>query len=169
MLALGALGGGQLSLDLMEAPLDSPVHFDRLFEEARVCLPQFWDDEYPEGELLDDLENYRPLKFVHLCQKFKLRVWNLGKSIIQNGTNLEESQNLWNDLEQLGEVSFLYHEGNITNENAVFLRYPASRQISTSHKRPSRYLDSVPCVSRFLRTKITLQLRYRYSRSPFLG
>lgn len=104
MLALGGVSGGQLSMDLMRAPLDSPVHFDRLFEEARVCVPQLWDVEYPVDELLDDIENYRPLKFVHLCQKLKLRIWSLGRALIQNAADLEESYSVWEEIEQIGEV-----------------------------------------------------------------
>ena len=76
-----------------------------------MSVPQLWDTEYPVNELLDDIENYRPLKLVHLCQKFKLRVWKLGKSIVQN-TGSEDIHDLWNEIEQLGEVSVMHFTGD---------------------------------------------------------
>ena len=104
MLSLGGLSDGRLSIDLMKAPEYSPVHFDRLFEEARVCLPQLWGVEYPVEELMDDIENYRPLKFVHACQKLKLRVLNFGKCTLGNMDHTDSAEDLWNTISSLGEV-----------------------------------------------------------------
>lgn len=105
MLALGGAGDGGLSFDLMRAPVNSPVHFDRLFEEARVCVPQLWGTEYPVEELLDDIENYRPLKFVHTCQKLKLRIWKYGRS-----TDTKTREELMHDIETTGQVCLTYRK-----------------------------------------------------------
>lgn len=102
MLALGGVSDGELSFDLMRAHTASPVNFDRLFEEARVCVPQLWGSDYPVEELLDDIENYRPLKFVNTCQKLKLRIWKFGRSMDQ-----ETQENLMRDIETTGQVCLL--------------------------------------------------------------
>jgi len=106
MLALGGMGGGHLTTDLMNAPAESPVCYSRLFEESRVCVPQLWGSEYPAEELLDDIENYRPLKFLHACQELKLSVWRLGLGGTPMGDQAPRpnSRNLWREIVQVGEV-----------------------------------------------------------------
>jgi len=107
MLALVGMGGGRLTTDLMNAPADSPVCYNKLFEEARLCAPQLWGSAYPAQELLDDIENYRPLKFLHACQRLKLRVWRLGVKTLSAGTQASQSNSgdLWSDIMRTGEVS----------------------------------------------------------------
>lgn len=105
MLALGGQGDGKLSMYLMDEPSNSPISFDRLFEEVRVCVPQLWGAEYPAEELLDDIENYRPLKFLYSCQALKLRIWKTGRTIIQGEDHIDGGNELWEDITQLGQVS----------------------------------------------------------------
>lgn len=105
MLALGSMGGGHLSLYLISAPPGSPVTFNTLFEEARVCVAQLWGSEYPVEELLDDVENYRPLKFINECQILKLQVWQLGIAATKNEIEPGAMEETWFKIQRLGEVS----------------------------------------------------------------
>ena len=108
-LVLGNMSGGQLSLDLLSLPPDSPLAYDRIWESARLCLPKVWGAEYPHEEILDDVENYRGLSFLHQVQKLKLSVWRLG--LVQGqGKRMDESrQRLWVRIEEMEQVCpFLY-------------------------------------------------------------
>lgn len=105
MLALGSMKGGQLSSYLMSVPANSPVLFNTLFEEARVCVAQIWGDAYPVEEILDDVENYRPLKFLNECQILKLQVWELGILSRRDRAIFEDMKETWTRIEHLGEVS----------------------------------------------------------------
>lgn len=98
------MNGGQLSFDLLSLPPDSPLAYDRIWESARVCLPKLWGSEYPHEEILDDVENYRGLNFLHEVQKLKLSIWRLG--LIQGqGTRMDHSkQSLWARSEEIREV-----------------------------------------------------------------
>lgn len=77
-LAMRNFKAGQLSLDLFKAPASSEISQDRLFEEARVCLPKIYGSRYPVEEYMDDIENYRALHFNNRCQRLKLNVMSLG-------------------------------------------------------------------------------------------
>lgn len=105
MLALGSMNGGRLSSYLMSVPAESPVFFNTIFEEARVCVAQLWGTAYPVEELLDDMENYRPLKFLNECQILKLRVWELGIASRRDQVEFEIMDETWTRIEHLGEAS----------------------------------------------------------------
>ena len=103
-MALGGLNGGQLSLDLLSAPAESPVAYDQIFEQARRCLPKVWGSDYPVEELLDDMENYRGLLFLTACQKLKISAWRIGKAAGE-GKSVEDSKaELWSRIQDTGEV-----------------------------------------------------------------
>ena len=104
MLALGNMDGGQLSLDLLSAPAESPIAYDHIFEQARRCLPKIWGSEYPVESLLDDVENYRGLSFLHACQKLKLSIWKLGIAAAQGKPVSDSKMRLWYRIEDTGEV-----------------------------------------------------------------
>lgn len=99
------MNGGELSLDLLKAPAVSPVAYDQVFEQARRCLPKIWGPEYPIEELMDDVENYRGLSFLTVCQKLKLSVWKLGIAAARGHLVDESKMRLWNRIEETGEVS----------------------------------------------------------------
>ncbi|KAJ9645413.1 hypothetical protein H2204_000992 [Knufia peltigerae] len=100
-LALGNLGVGQLTQELLQA--DSHLHQDRLFQEARTCLPRMWGPEYPAEQLLDDLENYRPLSFIQACAKLKVEVWNLGLALRGLTVNQSSLDQLWQKIKHNGQ------------------------------------------------------------------
>ncbi|KIW19111.1 hypothetical protein PV08_03403 [Exophiala spinifera] len=101
-LALGNLGVGQLTQDLLKA--DSHLHQDRLFQAARTCLPRMWGPEYPAEQLLDDLENYRPLSFMQACAKLKVEVWTLGKALRSVAVDQSSLDQLWQKIKRDGEA-----------------------------------------------------------------
>lgn len=103
-LALSNLNGGQLCLDLMSVPRDSPLSYDRIWEAARVCLPKLWGGEYPAEEILDDVENYRGLSFLQAGQKLKLSVWQLVVAAGKGDDVKESRQRLQKRIEQIGDV-----------------------------------------------------------------
>lgn len=98
------MNGGHLSLDLLSAPTQSPIAYDQVFEQARRCLPKIWGSEYPVEELLDDVENYRGLSFLTVCQKLKLSIWKLGVAAAQGTVADESKERLWKRIEDTGEV-----------------------------------------------------------------
>ena len=102
--ALGSMNGGKLWMDLLSEAADSPISYDGLFYSARSCLPRLWGAQYPISELLDDMENYRPLHFLHLCQKPKLGILNLANQSSLGHNDGEGRQQLWKNLKKLGEV-----------------------------------------------------------------
>ncbi|EXJ73475.1 uncharacterized protein A1O5_03236 [Cladophialophora psammophila CBS 110553] len=102
-LAFSSMAGGRLWMDLLSEDADSPVSYDGLFYSARSCLPKLWGTQYPISELLDDLENYRPLHFLHLCQKPKLSILNLATSSDMGRSDRAGRQQLWKELTKLGD------------------------------------------------------------------
>lgn len=105
MLALGGLSRGHLASYLISASKDSPVNFDTVFEEARICVPQLWGSEYPVEELLDDVENYRPLKLLAECQPLKLLTLELGILAKKGQIDSQRMNCLWSRIQHLEEVS----------------------------------------------------------------
>lgn len=147
MLALGGLGDGRLSMDLINEPLESPVSFDRLFDEARVCVPQLWGSDYPIEELIDDIENYRPLKFLYACQKLKLRVWKTGKAVVSGAQEVVSTGVLWKDIEQLGQVPCLFAQyTRKLTISAGLLRRAAVGKVHFPHTWSSCCLDYLSCL-----------------------
>ena len=105
--ALGNINGGRLWMDLFSEAADSPISHDRLFHNARSCLPKLWGAQYPTSELLDDLENYRPLHFLHVCQKPKLGILNLANTSNSGPGEENGRQQLWKQIREIGEVRHL--------------------------------------------------------------
>ncbi|RMD40597.1 hypothetical protein DV735_g4535, partial [Chaetothyriales sp. CBS 134920] len=99
----GSITGGRLWLDLLSEDPDSPVSYDALFYSARSCLAKVWGAQYPVSELLDDMENYRPLHFLHLCQKPKLDLLHLTATSNLGHNDAEGRQKLWKQLTKLGD------------------------------------------------------------------
>jgi len=143
------MNGGHLSLDLLSAPTQSPIAYDQVFEQARRCLPKIWGAEYPVEELLDDVENYRGLSFLNICQKLKLSIWKLGVAAAQGGLVVDGKAQLWKRIEETGEVIVLHLSHSaaqtmLTCLTAV-LRSTHTRKNGQEFEWPTRHLD---CVSR---------------------
>lgn len=108
MLAMASMSRGQLASYLMSAPINSPVNFNNLFEDARVCVPQLWGPAYPVEELLDDVQNYRPLKFLGECQELKLVTWEVGVLARRGYVEPQRIESLWTKIQHLEEVGLTF-------------------------------------------------------------
>uniref|UniRef100_A0A0C4DII4 Uncharacterized protein n=1 Tax=Fusarium oxysporum (strain Fo5176) TaxID=660025 RepID=A0A0C4DII4_FUSOF len=72
-----------------------------LYTFVRSALPKMWGEQYPISELLDDLENYRPLRLYHLCQGSKLELLRLARSTTHGG--YDDLKKLWRHVESFGD------------------------------------------------------------------
>jgi hypothetical protein len=95
---------GKLSLDLLLAPPTQSVSADRLFEEARVCLPKIYGSEYPVQEFMDDIENYRALSLLHKSQRIKLEVLSLGIASREVPVDKRMMSQLGDQIQRMGQV-----------------------------------------------------------------
>lgn len=101
--ATGNINGGQLCMDLLSRDADDYISHERIFLSARSILPKIWGETYPVSELLDDLENYRPLRLFHLCQAAKLELMRLARSAIPD-PDAADVQKLWKHTQNFGDV-----------------------------------------------------------------
>ncbi|KAL1304289.1 hypothetical protein AAFC00_000694 [Neodothiora populina] len=118
--ALSKPGSGQLFASMILEPPNSEIAHDRIFQEARVCLPKIWGNLYPATEVIDDMENTRSLSLLHECQRLKLllRSENLptSSSSVSEVTNLED---IWHIIEKIGTEYFdvLHLARTVPNSN----------------------------------------------------
>lgn len=71
---------------------------------VRSCYPTIWGAEYPTSELIDDMENYRPLHFLHLCQKPKLDILSLATTANHGQVDEGGRQRVSQRVKEIGEV-----------------------------------------------------------------
>jgi len=98
---------GQFCSSFSSRPPRDCLSHEKLFLNVRLILPHIWGDAYPIVELLDDMENYRPLRLYHLCQVSKLELLALAKLKEHNATLEIEWRKLWlsiKDIEHVGEM-----------------------------------------------------------------
>ncbi|KAH8685085.1 hypothetical protein BGZ61DRAFT_423526 [Ilyonectria robusta] len=100
--ATGNINGGRLCMDLLSRDADDHISHERIFLSARSILPKIWGETYPVSELLDDLENYRPLRLFHLCQAAKLELMRLARSAIPD-LDAAEVHKLWKHTQNFGD------------------------------------------------------------------
>lgn len=137
-------------MDLLSEAVDSPVSHDRLFYDARSMFLKLWGAEYPETEVWDDIENFRPLYFFHLCQKSKLNFLNLTTASRFEGTDKRGYEDLWKRLEDLGEVRTLSEQGRSHLTNLGICGSSHSCHHSTKYGWTPRNLDGVSRGTRVL-------------------
>ncbi|KAJ3510427.1 hypothetical protein NM208_g15530 [Fusarium decemcellulare] len=82
--ATGNLHSGKFCMDFSSRDANNYISHDHLFRSARSILPKIWGGMYPVSELLDDLENYRPLQ-------------------TQDKPDSSDAQKLWQYIENLGD------------------------------------------------------------------
>ncbi|RTE82377.1 hypothetical protein BHE90_003045 [Fusarium euwallaceae] len=99
--ATGNVHGGQLCMDFSSREASDYISHERLFLSVRSILPKIWGDDYPVSEILDDLENYRPLRLYHLCQGAKLELLRLARST--TGPDSCSLQRLWRHIQSFGD------------------------------------------------------------------
>ncbi|KAI8653807.1 Zn(2)-C6 fungal-type domain-containing protein [Fusarium sp. Ph1] len=99
--ATGNVHGGQLCMDFSSREASDYISHERLFLSVRSILPKIWGDNYPVTEILDDLENYRPLRLYHLCQGAKLELLRLARSA--TGPDNASLRRLWRHIQSFGD------------------------------------------------------------------
>ena len=102
--ASGNANCGRLCTDLLARDTNDFISHDNLFRSARSVLPKIWGETYPVTELLDDLENYRPLRLYHLCQAAKLDLLRLTRSAGHSQQDDVSPQKLWENIQNFGDV-----------------------------------------------------------------
>lgn len=90
-------------MDFSSREASDYISHERLFLSGRSILPKIWGEDYPVTEILDDLENYRPLRLYHLCQGAKLELLRLARSTA--GPDNVSLQRLWRHIQCFGDVS----------------------------------------------------------------
>ncbi|KAF5023415.1 hypothetical protein F66182_4515 [Fusarium sp. NRRL 66182] len=98
--ATSNMDSGQFCLDFLSRHAHDCISHEHLFLSVRSALPKIWGDSYPVSELLDDLENYRPLRLYHLCQGAKLELLRLARSEAADDNDLKR---LWRQIESFGD------------------------------------------------------------------
>ncbi|GKU06128.1 transcription factor [Fusarium langsethiae] len=101
--ATGNINSGQLCLDFLSRDAHDYISHEHLFLSVRSALPKIWGEQYPVSELLDDLENYRPLRLYHLCQGAKLELLRLARSTTRDGPEEGSLKKLWRHVENFGD------------------------------------------------------------------
>ncbi|TXB97686.1 hypothetical protein FocTR4_00011777 [Fusarium oxysporum f. sp. cubense] len=99
--ATGNMNSGQFCLDFLSRDAHDYISHEHLFLSVRSALPKMWGEQYPISELLDDLENYRPLRLYHLCQGSKLELLRLARSKTHGG--YDDLKKLWRHVESFGD------------------------------------------------------------------
>ncbi|KAH7139888.1 hypothetical protein B0J13DRAFT_68774 [Dactylonectria estremocensis] len=100
--ATGNINGGRLCMDLLSRDADDCISHEHIFLSVRSVLPKIWGDVYPVSELLDDLENYRPLRLFHLCQAAKLGLLELARSEARD-QDAADVRKLWKHTQNFGD------------------------------------------------------------------
>lgn len=81
------------------------LHPDYLHRCARLWGRCFWGEQYPDQEVLDDIENYRALELLHAGFRLRDRTW---KVLVNSGTGAETSDTLLRDIMSMRDVRVVY-------------------------------------------------------------
>ncbi|KAJ5148380.1 hypothetical protein N7526_001732 [Penicillium atrosanguineum] len=68
---------------------------DHLHRCARLWGRCFWGEQYPDQEVLDDIENYRALELLHSGFTMRYRTW---KVLVDSGAGTESGETLFRDI-----------------------------------------------------------------------
>lgn len=103
---IDAVGGQGLSsqslLTRMSQSRVPSLQLDRVYRDARRCGRNIWKD-YPEDEVLDDLENYRPLEALHQTFVMRSKIWELAIARIEGRDCKDTPDGLWKEIVEIGE------------------------------------------------------------------
>jgi len=125
--ATGNMSSGQFCLDFLSRDAHDYISHEHLFLSVRSALPKIWGEQYPVSELVDDLENYRPLRLYHLCQGAKLELLRLARSTTRDGSEEASLKKLWGNVESFGDVRKPTKYENIANNyrnSPIFSSWP---------------------------------------------
>jgi hypothetical protein len=108
---IDAIGGQGLSSQSLLSQISQSslpsIKLERLYRRARISGRHCWGEEYPEDAILDDVENYRPLEFLHHGLLMRSRIWQLAVARHAGKDGVETPESLFEELIELGEVRIL--------------------------------------------------------------
>lgn len=76
---------------------------DHLHRCARLWGRCFWGDQYPDQEVLDDIENYRALELLHTGFDLRYKTW---KVLLDSGSGTDSGEPLFREIIAVCEVHF---------------------------------------------------------------
>ncbi|OBT42435.1 hypothetical protein VE00_06054 [Pseudogymnoascus sp. WSF 3629] len=104
---IDAIGGQGLSSQSLLSQISQSslpsIKLERLYRRARISGRHCWGEEYPEDAILDDVENYRPLEFLHHGLLMRSRIWQLAVARHAGKDGVETPESLFEELIELGE------------------------------------------------------------------
>lgn len=71
------------------------LHPDHLHRCARLWGRCFWGEQYPDQEVLDDIENYRALELLHNGFHLRYRTW---KILVDSGSGTDTTESLFREV-----------------------------------------------------------------------
>lgn len=71
------------------------LHPDHLHKCARLWGRCFWGQQYPDQEVLDDIENYRALELLHTGFCLRYRTW---KTLVESGAGADTTDSIFRDI-----------------------------------------------------------------------
>ena len=80
------------------------LHPDHLHKCARLWGRCFWRQQYPDQQVLDDIENYRALELLHVGFGLRYRTWRV---LVDSGTGTDSSESLFREIISTRDVSAL--------------------------------------------------------------
>lgn len=108
---IDAVGGqGLSSQSLLSRLSQSPIpstNLQRIYRSARISGRHCWGEEYPEDEVLDDLENYRALGALHDVFVMRSRIWQLAVAQHAGNECADTPESLMKEIHKIGEVGIL--------------------------------------------------------------
>ncbi|KFY11016.1 hypothetical protein V492_04731 [Pseudogymnoascus sp. VKM F-4246] len=104
---IDAIGGQGLSSQSLLSQISQSslpsITLERLYRRARIAGRDCWGEEYPEDAILDDVENYRPLKFLQHGLIMRSRIWQLAVARHEGKDATATPESLFEDLKEIGE------------------------------------------------------------------
>ncbi|KAL5352971.1 hypothetical protein ACLOAV_002920 [Pseudogymnoascus australis] len=104
---IDAIGGQGLSSQSLLSQISQSslpsIKLERLYRRARISGRHCWGEEYPEDAILDDVENYRPLEFLHHGLLMRSRIWQLAVARHGGKDTSETPESLFEELMEIGE------------------------------------------------------------------
>jgi hypothetical protein len=105
---IDAVGGQGLSsqslLSRMSRSSLPSMNLERIYRSARISGRHCWGEEYPEDEVLDDLENYRALEALHHTFVLRSRIWQLAVAKYEGRECTDTPDSLMKEIQEIGEV-----------------------------------------------------------------
>lgn len=74
---------------------------DHLHRCARLWGRCFWGEQYPDQEVLDDIENYRALELLHSGFDMRYQIW---KVLVDSGAGTVSGESLFRDIMAIRDV-----------------------------------------------------------------